>query len=91
MVYVTHVHMESSGNGHEHIANVKWRDPSDGGTGASTRAQMVEWIEGGGIAKVTDGTNTVGVGVVEPAYGPKYIRTFADGTWTDNLLSLPRF
>lgn len=41
---------------------------------------MVTWIEGG---------NTVRVGVVNAT--PKYIRTYADGTWTDNLLALPRF
>jgi hypothetical protein len=29
-------------------------------------------------------------GVVTPAYGPKYLRTYADGRWTDNLLALPR-
>jgi hypothetical protein len=28
------------------------------------------------------------VGVVRPAGRPPYIRTYADGVWTDNLLSL---
>jgi hypothetical protein len=28
------------------------------------------------------------VGVVSPAGRPKYVRTYADGDWNDNLLSL---
>jgi hypothetical protein len=90
MVYVTAVHMESGGTRHEHIADVKWTNPDDGQTGESSRANMVDWIENKhGVAKVTDGTNTVDVGVVNAT--PKYIRTHADGKWTDNLLALPRY
>ena len=29
--------------------------------------------------------------VVRPSGGTPYLRTYANGTWTDNLLSLPRF
>jgi len=29
------------------------------------------------------------VGVVRPTNGRAYLRTYADGIWTDNLLSLP--
>lgn len=29
------------------------------------------------------------VGVVRPSVGTPYLRTYADGIWTDNLLSLP--
>lgn len=29
------------------------------------------------------------VGVIRPATGYAYLRTYADGVWTDNLLSLP--
>ncbi|MGH7485059.1 MAG: DUF3892 domain-containing protein, partial [bacterium] len=28
--------------------------------------------------------------IITPAQGPKYLRTYADGRWTDNLLALPR-
>lgn len=92
MVYITDVHMELGGSGHEHIAEVKWRNPQSGETGQSSRSTMVDWIENkNGDARVTDGTRTVQVGVVTPTRSPKYIRTHADGTWTDNLLSLPRY
>ena len=89
MVFITAVHMES-GTRHEHIASVKWRNPGDGKTGESTRETMVDWIrKEKGVAKVTDGLNQVVVGVVE--VHPPYLRTHADGTWTDNLLALPRY
>lgn len=89
MVYVTAIHQEG-GSGHEHIASVKWRDPADGNTGESSKATMVDWIKNKkGDARVTDGTTTVKVGVVDAS--PPYIRTYADGEWTDNLLALPKY
>jgi hypothetical protein len=90
MVYITEVHMSAGGSAHEHIASVRWRNPSSGATGENTRAQMIDWIEGGGVARVRDATgDDVAVGVVKAT--PAYIRTYADGIWTDNLLSLPRY
>ncbi len=77
------------GAGHEHIASVKWRNPTDAQTGQSTRAAMVEFIDGGGDARVSDGTREVAVGVVKA--NPPYLRTYADGKWTDNLLALEEF
>ena len=91
MVNITHVRL-GGGSGHEHITRVKWRNPSDGETGESTTATMVDWIENKkGVAQVTDGKNTARVGVVRPKDHAPYLRTYADGTWTDNLLALPRF
>ncbi|ACL64663.1 conserved hypothetical protein [Anaeromyxobacter dehalogenans 2CP-1] len=88
MVYITAVHMEG-GERHEHIASVRWSNPADGKSDVSTRATMVDWIKKGGDARVTDGRNEVQVGVVDA--NPPYLRTFADGKPTDNLLALPRF
>ena len=90
MVMITQIHMNGAGNRHEHIASVKWRNPDTEKTGTSTVAEMVDFIENQkGVAKVTDGHRTVDVGVVDAK--PRYIRTHADGVWTDNLLALPRF
>jgi len=89
MVFVIAVHMEN-GRGHEHISEVRWQNPADDKTGQNSRAEMVEWIKvKNGVAKVADGENTVMVGVVEDS--PPYLRTYADGKWTDNLLALPRY
>ena len=87
-VYITARHM-LGGTKHEHIASVKWENRSTGATGESTRAQMVEWIEKGGDARVAKGSLYVDVRVVNAI--PKYIQTYADGDWTDNLLALPEY
>jgi hypothetical protein len=90
MVYITHIRLSSGGTRHEHISNVKWRNPNTGETGQSTREAMVDWINRGGDARVRDAAgHDVRVGVVK-ANSP-YIRTYADNVWTDNLLALPRF
>lgn len=81
----------SGGTGHEHITNLWWTNPGTAKTGDNTRAQLVNWIENeDGKAHVEDAAgNRAEVGVVEPAHGAKYLRTYADGKWTNNLLSLP--
>jgi Protein of unknown function (DUF3892) len=42
-----------------------------------------------GRAVVGEGKDRVEVGVVEAS--PKYIRTYAYGKWTNNLLALPTY
>jgi Protein of unknown function (DUF3892) len=88
MVFVTAVHIEGSLL-HEHITSVRWRNPTTGATGQSTREQMIDWIRAGNQAHVSDGVRSVQVRVVDAH--PPYIRTLADGVWTDNLLALPRY
>lgn len=81
----------SGGTDHEHITRLWWVNPSTSETGDNTRAEIVSWIENeNGKAYVEDsGGHRANVGVVTPAYGSKYLRTYADGRWTNNLLSLP--
>jgi hypothetical protein len=55
---------------------------------ASTNASN---IEEGNSVYTSDGRTRASVLVVTPQYGAKYLRTYADGTWTNNLLALPRF
>jgi hypothetical protein len=88
MVDITAVHLVG-GASHEHIAEVRWRNPHSGETGTSSRQEMVKWLREGGQASVVVGNLRVGVGVVEVAV--PYIRTHADGKWQDNLLALPRY
>ena len=90
MIYITEVHMVD-GSGHEHIADLRWRNPQSGKTGESSREALVRWIrDKDGTAKVHgQGTRDATVGVVTA--NPPYLRTYADGVWTNNLLSLPRY
>jgi hypothetical protein len=88
MIAVTAIHLEGSAQ-HQHIASVKWRNPETGATGQSTREEMVRWISAGNLAYVDDGVRRVQVRVVNAV--PAYIRTWADGVWSDNLLALPRY
>ena len=89
MIYITQIRLVG-GTRHEHIAGVRWRNPGNGKTGQSTRETIVTWIrDPKHDARVTDGVNEVNVDVVNAT--PPYIRTQADGEWTDNLLALPQF
>ncbi|MGV0039034.1 DUF3892 domain-containing protein [Mycobacterium colombiense] len=90
-IRIVAVHL-SGGFTHQHITWLWWADPTDGSSGNNSRAAIVDWIEGqNGRAYVADPYGDVAdVGVVAPSSGPKYLRTHADGVWTDNLLALPR-
>jgi Protein of unknown function (DUF3892) len=83
----------SGGKGHEHISSLQWRNTQSGVTGQSTRQAIVEWLEESKAnqAVVAKNGSWVYVGVRRPAHGLHYLSTYADGTWTDNLLALPRF
>ncbi|PZS28024.1 MAG: DUF3892 domain-containing protein [Pseudonocardiales bacterium] len=87
----THVRL-SGGTRLEHITHLKAVDDLDRKEYTGTRAEWVSWIENGNTGYTRDRFgNTAKVEVVTPASGPKYLRTVADGTTTDNLLALPRF
>ncbi|MDO8659134.1 MAG: DUF3892 domain-containing protein [Candidatus Parcubacteria bacterium] len=77
-------------NPHEAISHLGWINEQTGETGKNTRLEMYDWIEKGGEAYVRDAYgNTIRVGTAISSLGAKYVRTYADSTWTDNLLSLP--
>lgn len=93
MVYITHIRLSPpTSNDHQHITRVKWLNPTDQNTQHNSVTDMVAWIETQkGVARVTDGVREVDVGVVHPDSGAAYLRTHADGRWSNNLLALPRF
>lgn len=76
-------------NPYEGITHFGWINEQTRAAGKSTRAQMVEFLtEQGGSAYVKDiDGSIVKVGVVKNVPNP-YLRTYANGEWTDNLLSL---
>jgi hypothetical protein len=87
--YITAVHMPH-GQGHEHIELVQWQNPGTLETGQATREGIVGWISAGNTLWVRDpGGSDLAVAVVNSE--APYIRTYAGGSWTDDLLLLPRY
>jgi hypothetical protein len=77
-------------NPHAAISDLGWVNEDTQATGKSTRLQMYDWIKNkDGYAYVRDRAgNTARVGTAETARGTKYVRTYRDKVWTDNLLAL---
>jgi hypothetical protein len=90
-IEITHIRL-SGGIGREHIVSYRWRNPSDSNTGGSEEPTMVAWVDKPeNHAFVGGGAHRSEAGVVRPATGQPYLRTYADGEWNNNLLALPRF
>jgi hypothetical protein len=82
----------SGGQSHEQVTHLWWTDPATGGGGVNTTGELVDYVEGqhGKLYVEDDQRHRVDVGVVTPRYGAKYLRTYADGICSDNLLALSR-
>jgi hypothetical protein len=77
---------KSTPNGtHEHITGIGLSD------GARwTKQQAIGFLATSGNSLYVVGTGiSAEVGVVKDGPGAPYLRTHADGKWTDNLLALP--
>lgn len=77
-------------NPYEAITHFQWLCPSTGGSGVSTRAEMVKFLEGGGAAFVERDGQLANCGVRNNGR-IKYVQTYSDGYYDNNLLSLPEF
>lgn len=82
-VQVTCINKQPRNNTHEgitHLGGFGWR---------WTRSQVIQSIEAKTNTFYTKvGGNRAEIGVVNGLNG-KYVRTYADGKWNDNLLALP--
>jgi|SRR5580704_16112286 hypothetical protein len=76
---------------HHAISDVGWVQDGTGKTGNNTRLEVYDWIKSqNGEAYVLDSrSNRARVGTRENSNGTKFLQTFADQVWTDNLLALP--
>lgn len=91
-IRVTHRRMSSGGYLHEHITNLKGTNDSTGATEDHPRSWWVSFVENGGKAYVKDSKGDVAyLRVRQTTAGTKYVQTYADGIWTDNLLALPTY
>ncbi|GAA2568906.1 DUF3892 domain-containing protein [Microbacterium binotii] len=90
-IEITHVRYGSTKKTEDEIVRYKWRGIESNDAGESDKPTLVAWVDDNGKAYVGSGSSRVSVGVVKPQYGQPYLRTYADGEWTNNLLSLPTF
>lgn len=77
-------------NPHAAISDLGWIEDGTNASGKFTRLKMYDWIKNQkGAAYVRDANGNIAwVGTAETAQGTKYVRTYRDSTWTDNLLAL---
>lgn len=73
------------------ITHLGWVKDEDGTSGKSTRLEMYNWIKNDkGEAYVKDGQgNKAKLITAETAFGTKFVKTEADTSTKNNLLSLP--
>lgn len=90
-IEITHVRYSGLQRHEQAIVRYKWRNTADGTGGDNDKPSLVAWVDGGGDAYVGSGRDRVNVGVVRPNPGQPYLRTYADGSWTNNLTALPTF
>ena len=84
-IQLSRVRFWAPGTSHEHISHL------GDTTRMWTRTQIVEWVESGAYGFYTnDGYRKAYVHVRTSSSGTKYVQTYADNTYTDNLLALQR-
>ncbi len=76
---------------HHAIERLGWVEDGTGRVGRNTRIELYEWVKNqNGVAYVRDSRgNKALVRARENARGIKFLQTYADGVWSDNLLALP--
>jgi hypothetical protein len=91
-IQITHVRFSGTGRTEAEIVRYRWKNIATGTTGDNDKPTMVVWVgKAGNSAYVGTGADRVDVGVVRPTHGQPYLRTHADGDWTNNLVNLPIF
>ena len=76
---------------HHAIESLGWIEDGTGKNDKSTRLQIYDWLKNqNGSAYVLDRLgNKAFLYPRENPAGTKFVQTYADRVWTDNLLSLP--
>lgn len=83
-ILITCINKPDRNSRHEHITHL------GNANGKSSRADVIAWIENKTHTfHTTVNGKTAYIGVVTPTQGAKYLRTYADNEWNDNLLALP--
>ncbi len=83
-VQITCINKPDRNSSHESITHL------GNSQGKWTKEQVIAWIDAKQFSFYTqDRFGTAWIGVVREAGKRPYLRTHADGRWTDNLLALP--
>ncbi len=92
MIKITAIRKDNGNrsNPYEAIGHFKWINQFTQETGASTREAVVKFLENGGIAYVEAGGHRAYCGVRNNGR-IKYVQTYSDDHYDNNLLSLPEF
>ncbi len=80
MVYITHVRFDGEGTGPEHIIMLRWRQSM----GDTNVADMIKWIEDGGVARLSAGSHDEDLTVVRAPGKPPHL-------FAQSIAELPRF
>jgi hypothetical protein len=91
VIWITAVQFDGSGHDqHANISAVCWSDAESRSLGRHTVAEVVDLIRAQTLVYVSDDAleRTVLVRVVDAK--PPYIRSWAHGSWGNDLLTLPR-
>lgn len=79
-------------NPHEAISHYRWYDDVENTRGTDNREELIKWMEKNKVSAYVldkDTGRKVWCGIRENKYGTKYLQTYADKKWSDNLLALP--
>ena len=76
---------------HHAVSRLGWINEETKETGNNSRLEIYDWLKKqDGVAYVRDAKgNKAFVGTREHGDGTKFLQTYADRVWTDNLLALP--
>lgn len=91
-IEITHVRFGSTKKTEDKIVRYRWKNVSTGKIGENDKPSLVAWVDDTtSTAYVGSGVNRVNVTSVHPANTQPYLRTHADGKWTNNLVNLSTF
>ena len=91
-IEITNIRFTGTAKNHESISHYRWRNTATGGFGTSDKATLVAWVAtAGNHAFVITNSVRAAVDVVRASQGMPFLRTQADGLWSNNLLALPLF
>jgi hypothetical protein len=92
LIWITAVQFDDSGReNHESIRAVRWREAESRQQGEHMMAELVALVRAHTLVYVSDEAfeRTAIVRVVDA--DPPYVRAWAQGKWTNDVLALPRF